>query len=566
MPESPRRGGSARVVVPGILGGALVAISISATGGIASYLPLATLDLFYSFSRMVIAYALSLGFSLAYGYVAATNRAAERIMIPVLDILQSVPILGFLPAVAAFLIALTPGSSIGINLASIILVFTSMAWNMVFGVYESLKSVPAELQEAANSFAVSGWQRLRQLLLPATVNRLVYNSILSWTGGWFFLVAAEIFGASKHLQGIGSFLLLEAEAKQNDAVLAGLLVLIVLIVLLDVFVWRPLSQWAERYRYDTAPSLEPGNPTPRRGTAPLRRVATVIARGVRTGFVRASAPFVSLSEYALGRGPTRRRSLAASIARYAALGALLLVVWLMLIAISVAIFHIFARPVGPTGMAQIRTIPIDLASSLGRLAAAYAIALGIAFPLALLLTHHRRAGRLGLPTVEIIASIPATAIFPLVVVTLVGYLGAEATSILLLLTGMIWYLFFNLLSGMRAVPPDLEEAARSFGIRGGPYFRRVLLPAIFPAFVTGSITAFGGGWNTLIVAEWLGSTSSTPVFQVPGIGQLLDLGFYENNYAVLVAALFSLVISVIALNELLWKPLYRRAVEKYRYE
>jgi NitT/TauT family transport system permease protein len=180
-----------------------------------------------------------------------------------------------------------------------------------------------------------------------------------------------------------------------------------------------------------------------------------------------------------------------------------------------------------------------------------------------------------MPLVEIIASIPATAIFPLVIFVLLIYLGPEFTSVLLLTTGMIWYLFFNLLSGMRNIPPDLDEAARSYGVRGWPYYRRVLLPAIFPAFITGSITAFGGGWNTLIVAEYLSNSTSAVsttcmpsgvLYQVPGIGQLIDLGFAECSPAVYTAALLALVAAVIVVNELLWKPMYRRAVEKYRYD
>ncbi len=542
-------------------------------------LPQATYYLSFSFVRMLVAYGFSLGFSLVYGYFAATNRGAERVLIPILDILQSVPILGFFPVAIAVFIGIP---LIGINLASIFLIFTSMAWNMVFGVYESLKSIPGELREASDSFGVHGWQRVRQVLLPATVNRLVYNSVLSWTGGWFFLVAAEFIASSRStvaLPGIGSYLLYAAGAGNGSALVAGLVVLIVLITVLDLAVWRPLGRWAEKYRYDTSPSGDADAATAptRRVTAPLRRAVAGLARRVRTGFITASTPLVSLGTFALGRGPTRRRSFAALAGRYVVLGLILVFSWYLLITAGAAIYSIYVHPLSVAALAQIRMIPYDLGSSIGRLIAAYSISLAISFPLAYLLTRHPKAARIGLPLVEIGASVPATAIFPLIVYVVLIDVGVQATSVLLLTTGMIWYLFFNLLSGMRSLPPDLDEAARSFGVKGGPYYRKVLLPAVFPAFITGSITAFGGGWNTLIVAEYLSvsrtvQTSSGPqttphvVYQVPGIGQLIQAGFAENSAAVYVAALLALVVTVVVVNELLWKPLYRRAVEKYRYD
>jgi NitT/TauT family transport system permease protein len=547
--------------------------------GFVSDLPQAAYYLSYSFVRMIAAYAVSLGFALVYGYFAATNRGAERVMIPILDILQSVPILAFFGIAILVFVQVFQGvglSWVGYNLASIFLIFTSMAWNMVFGVYESLKSVPGDLREAADSFGVRGWQRLRQLLLPATLNRLVYNSVLSWTGGWFFLVAAELIGG-KNLPGIGSYLLTAAGGHNGNALVAGLVVLIGLITLLDLLVWRPLGRWAERYRYDTSPSGDADAATAptRRAIAPLRRAVSGLARRVRTGFITASTPLVSLGALALGRGTTRRRSAATLAGRYLILGLILIVSWLLVITIAVAVYSVYVHPLSAFALNQILKIPYALGSSIGRLIAAYLVSLAIAFPLALVLTRRPHAARVGLPLVEIVASVPATAVFPVIVFILLGYFGVQLTSVLMLTTGMIWYLFFNLLSGMRALPPDLDEAARSFGVRGRPYYRRVLLPAVFPAFITGSITAFGGGWNTLIVAEYLslGTTNSAgqatpPIYQVPGIGQMLDAfgPIGQNNPAIFGAALLTLVATVVAVNELLWKPMYRRAIEKYRYD
>ncbi|MGI0068087.1 MAG: ABC transporter permease subunit, partial [Thermoplasmata archaeon] len=251
---------------------------------------------------------------------------------------------------------------------------------------------------------------------------------------------------------------------------------------------------------------------------------------------------------------------------YVGLGALLLVIWLMLIAIAVAVFHVYSVPIVTSVRAQILSLPLAMGSSLLRVVAAFALSFAIALPLALWLTRPTGKARAGLPMIEVVASIPATAFFPVIIFELIPYISAEGAAIFMLLTGMIWYLFFNLLSGLRSVPPDLQEAARSYGLDNRQMLRRVLLPGSFAAIVTGSITAFGGGWNTLIVAEYLQATGH-PTFQLFGVGALIDIGYYEpNGYPLLVAALFTLVVTVVAINELIWKPLYRRATTKDRLD
>ena len=534
--------------------------------GITAYLPRATVDVTYSFLRMSSAYLLSLAFALSYGYYAAAHRTGERVMIPILDILQSVPILGFFPIVILVLYNLPP-AGLGPNLASVILIFTSMSWNMVFGVYESLKTVPSELREAADTFQLRGWLRFRRLLFPATVNRLVYNSVLSWTGGWFFLVEAEIFttnGAA--LPGIGSFLSFAASDHNSEAFVAGLIVLVIVIAVLDFVLWRPLGRWAERFRYDQAPSGE-GEPLPPVGTSGrFRRAAAYVTRGVRTGVTRISTPLVQLAAITVRRPSTPRRQ---SVIYHVSLGTILVLVWLMLIAIIVAVYTVFSAAIVPSVRAQMSMIPLAVGASILRLIAAYAICLAISLPLAIWMARGAGARRVGLPIVEVVASFPATALFPVIIFELVPYISQEGAAILMLITGMIWYLFFNLLSGIRSIPPDLEEAARSFGLKGRRFLRRVLVPGVFTALITGSITAFGGGWNTLIVAEYLSVGSTGPTLSVLGVGQLIDIGYAEQasgGYPLMVAALFALIASVIAINELIWKPLYRRAVERYRYD
>jgi NitT/TauT family transport system permease protein len=537
-------------------------------GGLTSYLPTAAVDVFYSFLRMSAAYALSLGFALAYGYYAATRRTGERVMIPILDILQSIPILGFFPIALVVFASLTPGSWPGVNFASVFLIFTSMAWNMVFGVYESLKTLPGELREAADTFQLRGILLFRRVLFPATINRLIYNSVLSWTAGWFFLVEAEIFSTNSNqvLPGIGSFLSFAASDHNTDAFLAGILVLVTLIALLDFAVWRPLGKWAERFRYDTSPSGEGEIITGTDTSGRFSRVAAYVRRGVVTSVTRISTPLVQLAAIAVRPvSKTERRQTALS---YVGIGAVLVIGWLMLIALIVAIYHVFSVPIVPSVLHQIELLPLAMGASALRVVAAYLICLAISVPLALYLARNAHASKFGMPTVEVIASFPATALFPVIIFELIPYISPEGAAVLMLLTGMLWYLFFNILSGIRGLPPDLNEAAHSFGLRGWKRFTRVLLPGIFPALITGSITAFGGGWNTLIVAEYLnnGPNQSLNLF---GIGRAIDVGYAlpnQEGYPLMVAALLTLVAAVVAINELIWKPLYRRAVEKYRYD
>ncbi|HYK94177.1 MAG TPA: ABC transporter permease subunit [Thermoplasmata archaeon] len=563
-----------------LLAGVPTVISASTTGfaAVESYLPTATVDLLYSFLRMFFAYLLSLVFALSYGYFAATSRTGERILIPILDILQSVPILGFFPVVIIlFVKASGPGNPIGPNFASVFLIFTSMSWNMAFGVYESLKSLPNELREATDSFGAVGVLRLRAVLFPATVNRLVYNSVLSWTAGWYYLVAAEFIstsGSSTTLPGIGTFLLSNAAPPGDpSALIAGLALLVVLIVLLDLGAWRPLSQWAERYRYDTTPSGEDVVGSRRRAPAPLRRAADRVVQGVRSGVTRLGSPFVGFATGGLVSRPGHDRPFARSAVRYALLGLALVLGWLLLIAIVVGSFNTFRGPIDPGVLNQMSAIPLAVAASFGRVGASYFLCLAISLPLAIALYQRPAFARIGLPVVEIIASVPATALFPLFIFALLGLLHDQLTSILMVMTGMIWYLFFNILSGLRGIPPDLAEAARSYGLSRWQYYRRLALPAILPAFITGSITAFGGGWNTLIIAENLhyGTSQSLSVL---GIGNLIDVGNSETcgvlaqpcGFPLMAAAVLTLVVTVVAVNELLWKPLYRRAVERYRID
>ena len=548
------------------------------------YLPTALQYMGYSFTRMVLAYSLSLAFAVIYGYIAATNRVAEKILLPILDILQSVPILGFFPVAIVFFIDLTgPKSFLGPNLASIFLIFTSMSWNMAFGVYESIKTLPSDLSEVGSSVGLGGLLRFRKLLFPAMANRLIYNSVLSWTAGWYYLVTSEIIStavSTTTLPGIGSYLLIAAGSDNANEILTGVIVLVGVIVLLDLLLWRPLGKVAERYRFDTSPTAATEGDT---GPA-FRRVTGVMGRAYARGasVVRVMAlPFArrgsttpdgsARTSWAEETSARAQHPLLSATFRYIAIGTALVAGWLIVIAIAVSVFSVYTHPIAPAVMAYVQLVPAAIGLSAVRIVVAYLISLAIALPLAVYLFRHARARAWGLPVIQVVAAIPATALFPLFLFNLRNYIGTEAAVIFVIVTGMIWYLFFNILSGLRTIPPDLEEAANSMGLQGGKYYRRLVFPGIFSAFVTGSITAMGGGWNTLIIAEYLHYGPHS--IQVLGIGELIDLGVYPvssggiaGGTALMVAALLTLVVTVVAVNKVVWKPLYRLATEKYRYD
>lgn len=535
-----------------------------------------------SLSRMVLAYLLSLIFAIVYGYFAATSSVAEKILIPILDILQSVPIMGFFPVAITVLVGLSP--LIGPNLASIFLIFTCMSWNMAFGVYESLKTMPGDLREAADSMNVHGWQRMKTLMLPSTTNRMVYNSVLSWTNGWYFLVAAEIFAtasSSETLPGIGSYLLTAAASGNSAEITTGVFVLVLVIILLNFLLWRPLSRWAEKYRYDTSPS---GEGSEAQGTGVAQRATRVIGRAFVRGVSMVTVVTKPLTTIGRPKKEEEARPpevdgytakgehrLGRTAFRYIALGIILIVAWLLVITLAVGIFSTYTSPISPATLNYIRLIPEALALSSARVFIAYAISVAICFPLAILFFRNHKANKYGMPIVQVVASVPATALFPLFLFSLKDYVGIEAAVIFVIVTGMIWYVFFNVLAGLRSIPPDLEEAAKSLGMRGKSFYRRLVLPGVFSAFITGSITAMGGAWNTLVIAEYLSYGSRK--ISVLGLGQLIDIGVLPTSsggipggFPLMVTALITLTITVVVVNRLIWKRLYRIATEKYRYD
>jgi NitT/TauT family transport system permease protein len=524
-----------------------------------------------SLARMAVAYLLALAFSLTVAYAAATNRWAERVLMPVLDLLQSVPILGFFPAAVYFFISLASGHRVGIELASIFLIFTSQVWNIAFGVYEAWSTLPHETAETAQAYGVRGWLLFRRVYWPACLPRLIYNSIASWSNGWYFLIACEIIAIGPlnyELPGLGSFLVHAAEEGRLDLLLAGLLMLLIIVIAMELLLWRPLSIWSAKFRYEqTVSTMQQQesfmiqwwsrSPVTRRTRRLFRLVGRWLGRMMRRrSWPQAQARLaVEQTQRVLQRAPVNSAwwLLAVVIGTLA--------VWVVFRAAG-PLMGLFSQPVP----AEVREIPSALGASFLRLLAAYLIALAWTLPVAVWASEREAVARIVIPIAEIAASVPAMALFPLIVVLVVRYVGdMNGASILLLLTGMQWYLLFNLVAGASSVPGELREAGRAFRLPRSLYWRTVLLPAMAPSLITGSITAWGGGWNALIVSEYFVYHDHT--YAVHGIGAILNRAIYETgNGPLIVYSLAAMVGAVVLLTQVVWRRAYRMASVRYRLD
>jgi len=503
-------------------------------------------------TRLGVTLAISVLLAIPTGYLAARSPFARRLILPTLDIFQSVPIVGFFPVAVWGFVRLFGGSAFGVELAAVFLIFTSMFWNLAFGVYESLITVPEELRMAADQFGLRGSLRWSHLILPAVVPSLLYNSLVSWANGWFFLIASEIIavGPARYtLPGLGSYLAQAVTAGRNDLTMLALAVLLATTVGMHLLLWGPLSIWAERFH------LEETGDRPRRP-----RIARILGRSrlVRSATAGVVTPAAQQALRVSGR-------VLDFLGRHAAGSAAVLfglVVPLLLGYGGLRLYALFtSRPLAP----ELKGIPVDLLFSFLRVAMGVLVSAAVSIPLANWIVRRVRWRSAALAIIQILASIPATAFFPVVVILLTWGLGMNAGAVLLALTTMFWYVLFNVVGAAAAIPKEAQEAAFAFGLRGPRYLRRVFLPAVLPSLVTGCITAWGAGWNALILCEYL--EAGRQVHQVRGIGATLDRATYlSGDMQVVAASLASMVLLIILVNRLFWDPLYQRVAERYKME
>jgi NitT/TauT family transport system permease protein len=510
-----------------------------------------------SVGRMLAAYILSLTFSIAYGYAAARSKTAERWLLPVLDILQSVPILSFLPVVLLGLTAILP-QGIAVELAAIILIFTSQAWNLTFSFYQSMRTIPTEYREAAAVFRFSPWLRFKQVELPFASIGLIWNSVMSWAGGWFFLMAAEIFTLGDRdfrLPGLGAYLQTAASQGEVPALIGGIATLILIIILLDQLVWQPLLAWAEHFKISQVENDDPPtswflNSLRRSGLARLadRALLAPLSRWLNRMLNRPPRFVPSLE-----REENGRRTL---------LGWIVLLLGGLALAYGVfkAVELLLTLPLSAWG-----DIAVGALATLLRVAAAVGIALAWTIPVGVLIGTNARAAAILQPVVQIAASVPATALFPVLLLGLLNLPGgANIAAVVLMLLGTQWYLLFNVIAGASAIPQDLQFTSDLLRLKRWKRWRILILPALFPYIITGLITASGGAWNASIVAEF--TEFGGRISRVTGLGGEITAATAAGDYAMLLASTLTMIVLVVTINRLVWRRLYRVAEYRFRMD
>lgn len=553
------------------LGGLLYGVIALGQQWVGEYRPRIEIDLspvallrysIFSLLRGVLAYGISLGFTLVYGYWAAKDRMAERVLIPLLDILQSIPVLGFMPGLILALVALFPRSNVGVELAAVIMIFTGQVWNMTFSFYHSLRSVPADLQEAARVYRFSWWERLKWVELPYSTIGLIWNSMMSMAGGWFFLMINESFRLGERdfrLPGVGSYMSVAIEKGRIDAMLMAMGAMIGIIVLLDQLLWRPLVVWAQKFRLeeDTQQQVVSSWFLDWLRHSQLLALLSRWLKRLRwfhfQKTARRPAP-VQGASLLLAAEPSPNRATVAS-----RVSLLLLAVLFVLFAWGAWQLVQLLREV------SLRTWAHLVAAAfwtLGRVLLATAIGTLWALPVGIAIGLSPRLSRTLQPVVQIAASFPAPMLFPAAIAILKwANVSLGWGSILLMLLGTQWYILFNVIAGAMAIPADLREAAQSYRITGWQRFRTLYLPAVFPYLITGLVTAAGGAWNASIVAEYVMFKGET--LQAYGLGCLISRAAEEANFPVLAASILVMATAVVLFNRMVWRRCYRIAEEKF---
>ena len=511
----------------------------------------------FSLIRIVLAYFLSLIFTFIYGYIAAYNEKAERFMIPLLDTLQSIPVLSFLPAVMVSMVALFPTRQLGLELGCIVLIVTGQVWNMTFSFYSSLKTIPNEMRDAAKVYRLSWWQRFTQMELPYAGIGLIWNSMMSVAGAWFFLMACEMFvlgNRDLRLPGLGSYLQTAANAGDTRAILWGLAAMVTVIALVDQIIWRPAIAWAEKFKFEQVEAAV----TPRSPVLDLLRRSKVISLAARVS-VRPLREALSLSFARTGASPSRRY-LGRKLGKW--------LLWMLLAGGLLGVAYAVVKMIGmlvALSRPEIREILVGAGVTFLRVEATLLLGASWTIPVGLYIGLRPKLSAFAQPLAQIAASIPATALFPIVLLLLLrlgGGLGIA--SIVLLLLGTQWYILFNVIAGASAIPTDLKEVCGVFRLGNLERWRKLLLPGIFPYLITGLITASGGAWNASIVAEYFHFRGRT--YSVVGLGAVISQATDSGDFRLLLAATLSLAAMVVAINRLVWRRLYNLASTRFKLE
>jgi NitT/TauT family transport system permease protein len=498
--------------------------------------------------RMLLAIVCSIIFTFVYAALAAKSRRAEMVMIPLLDILQSVPILGFLTFTVVFFLNLFPGNVFGAELACVFAIFTSQAWNMTFSMYQSMRNVPKDLEEASQSFHLSGWQQFWRLDVPFAMPGLIWNTMMSMSGGWFFVVASEaitVGNTTVTLPGIGSYVALAIEKQDLPAIGYAILTMLLVIIAYDQLLFRPVVAWADKFRFEQTASA----------TAPTSWMLDLFRR---TRALRAlTYPFAALnrafSNFRIAL-PSRLRMAKRASGPPSRVGD---AIWLAVIIASTSCaawrsYQYLSATLGPKDV--LGAVGYGFIT-LARVIVLITLATLIWVPVGVWIGLRPKLAERIQPLAQFLAAFPANLAFPVFVVVIVRYgLNPNIWLSPLMILGTQWYILFNVIAGASAFPTDLREAAGSFHLKGWRWWQKVILPGIFPYYITGAITASGGSWNASIVAEvasW-GSTHLTAA----GLGAYIATATEAGDFPRVVLGIAVMCILVTLFNRLLWRPLY----------
>jgi len=506
--------------------------------------------------RMLIAVAASLLFTLVYATLAAKSRKAGQIMIPILDILQSVPVLGYISFTVTGFIALFPGSMMGVECAAIFAIFTSQAWNMTFSLYQSLETIPRDMDEAAFVFKLSGWQKFWKMELPYAVPGLIWNTMMSMSGGWFFVVASEaITVGNQHitLPGVGSYIALAIEQQDLHAIFYAIAAMTIVILLYDQLLFRPLVAWSDKFRYE----LTAGQ------NAPHSWVLSLFAKSRLAK--KLLMPIGWLSHKILR---IRLFKPTAEVMQFSAREMRLFdYLWYALLGLAgiVALRHLFIFLHTSVEWSDMRHVAFLAMITLARVVVLILLASLIWVPLGVMIGLRPKLAEIIQPLAQFLAAFPANLLFPVAVVVISRYaLNPDIWLSPLMILGTQWYILFNVIAGASAFPNDLREAAANFHVKGWLWWKRVILPGIFPYFLTGAITASGGAWNASIVSEavqW-GNKSYTAT----GLGAYIADRTAAGDFVHIVLGVGTMSLVVVLFNKFFWRPLYEVAARKLRFD
>jgi NitT/TauT family transport system permease protein len=511
-----------------------------------------------SLLRMFIALSLSTVFTLVYGTAAARLRRAEKVLVPILDVLQSIPILVFLPIALTFFIKVFPDNLLGLELASIFVIFTSQAWNMTFSFYHSLISQPTELDEAARMYRLTKWQRFWKLDVPSSMIGLVWNMMMSMGGGWFFLTASEavtVFvkgkGITESLPGMGSYMAAAVVRGSYSEVAIAIVVMVILVVGTNFFVFRPLVAWSDKFRLESSEGTDKPKSIVlgilQRSSVP--RLAGYVSRPIGRALDRVTRPF-GLAEYPLRTDPRKRQ--AGDV-----------IFWSVIFVVSavvavIGLIYLNAH----LGFARFPSLIGFGLATFARVVVLVAISTLIWVPIGVKIGMSPRLSRFAQPFVQVLASFPAILLFPFATLIFINLgIPLDYGAILLMMLGAQWYILFNVIAGASAIPNDLREMMVSMRLTRRQRWRRVILPAIFPAYVTGGVTAAGGAWNASIVAELVSWHHNT--LHAYGLGDYIATASIQGKFALLIAGGIVMSAFVVLVNRLFWRRLYTLAERRF---